>query len=247
MRGLGKLIRIEALLYLREPIAAFFTLVFPILLLVLFGSIYGNKPNPFFGGRGTVDASTPAYIALIIGSTALMAIPIGLGTYRERGILRRLKATPLRPGGIIAAEIAVHYAMTLLGTVLLIATAVLAYGMRFGGDVLSVFLAFSLSVLSFFAVGFLVASLAPTARVAYVIGMLLYFPNIFLSGAALPKEMFPPAIRTISKFIPMTHIVSLLQGLWIGEPWGRHLVEVAVLGGLLAAGTLVSAAAFRWE
>jgi ABC-2 type transport system permease protein len=77
--------------------------------------------------------------------------------------------------------------------------------------------------------------------------MLLYFPNIFLSGATLPKEMFPPTIRAISRFVPMTHIVSLLQGLWFGEPWGKHLVEVAVLAGLLVAGTVVSALAFRWE
>jgi ABC-2 type transport system permease protein len=247
VKGLWKLTRMEALLYIREPMASFFTLVFPILLLVLFGSIYGNKPSLFFGGRGTVDVSTPAYIGIIIGSTALMAIPIGLGTYRERGILRRLKATPLRPSGIIVAEIAVHYAMTFLGAALLIVTARLAYGLHFAGNPFILFLAFSLSALSFFAVGFLVASLAPTARVAYVIGMLFYFPNIFLSGATLPKEMFPPTIRAVARFVPMTHIVSLLQGLWFGDPWGKHIVEVAVLGGLLAAGAFVSALTFRWE
>jgi ABC-2 type transport system permease protein len=247
VKGLGKLIRMEAVLYFREPMASFFTLVFPVLLLVLFGSIYGNKPNPFFGGRGTVDMSAPAYIGIIIGSTALMGIPIGMGIYRERGILRRLKATPLRPVGIIAAEVAVQYAMTFLGTALLVATALLVYGLHFTGNVLSVFVAFTLSAMSFFAVGFLVASLAPTARVAYVLGMLLYFPNIFLSGATLPKEMFPPTIRAISRFVPMTHIVSLLQGLWFGEPWGKHLIEVAVLAGLLAAGAFVSALTFRWE
>ena len=191
MRGLWKLTRMEALLYVREPMASFFTLVFPILLLVLFGSIYGNKPNPFFGGHGTVDVSTPAYIGIIIGSTALMSIPIGLGTYRERGILRRLKATPLRPGAIIVAEIIVHYAMTLLGAVLLIVSAKLGYGLQFAGNPLFVFLAFTLSALSFFAVGFLLASLAPSARVAYVVGMVFLLPEYFPVGGDHPQGNLP--------------------------------------------------------
>jgi len=247
MRGLWKLTRMEALLYLREPMASFFTLIFPVLLLFLFGSIYGNKPNPFFGGRGTVDASTPAYMAIIIGSTALMSIPIGMSTYRERGVLRRFRATPLQPGAIIMAEIIVHFAMTLLGAVLLVAAARLVYGLNFGGNAALVFLGFMLSSLSFFAVGFLVASLAPNARVANIIGMVLYFPNLFLSGATFPKEMFPPAVKAVGKFIPMTYVVSLLQGLWFGEPLDKNLLAVVVLGGLLIVGGIVSAMAFRWE
>ena len=75
----------------------------------------------------------------------------------------------------------------------------------------------------------------------------LYFPNIFLSGATVPKEIFPPAMRTISKALPMTHVVNLLQGLWIGNPWSKHIVEVAVLAGLLIVGAFVSAKTFRWE
>jgi len=77
--------------------------------------------------------------------------------------------------------------------------------------------------------------------------MVLYFPNIFLSGATIPKEIFPPAMRAVSQAFPMTHVVSLLQGLWIGEPWSKHLVEVAVLAGLLVVGGFISARAFRWE
>jgi ABC-2 type transport system permease protein len=247
MKGFWKLAGMEALLYLREPMASFFTLIFPVLLLFLFGSIYGNRPNPFFGGRGTVDVSTPAYMAIIIGSTALMSIPIGISTYRERGILRRFRATPIRPAAILGAEISVHLVMTLFGAALLVAAARLVYGLRFGGNAALVFLALVLSTLSFFAVGFLVASLAPSARVANAIGMVLYFPNLFLSGATFPTEMFPPTIKAIGNFVPMTHIVRLLQGLWFGEPVGKHLTEIAVLGGLLVVGAIVSALTFRWE
>ena len=101
MRGFGKLALLEFKLFLREPEAFFFTLIFPLILLFVFGSIFGNQPNEvsfyLFGGRGSVDASVPAYMALIIGITGLMLIPYLVATYREKGILRRLRTTPIRP------------------------------------------------------------------------------------------------------------------------------------------------------
>jgi len=247
MKALLKLFWVEFKLYLRQPQAAFFALLFPLLLLIMFGSIYGNTPSPFFGGRGMVDVSTPAYIAIIMGSTGFLSISIIVSAYRERGILRRFRATPLRPAAIIGAQVGVNFVMTLAGTLILVAGARLIYDMRFGGAVGAVLLGFTLSTLSFFAVGFVVASVSRTARVAQMLGMLLYFPNIFLSGATVPKEIFPPAMRSISRVLPMTHVVNLMQGLWIGEPWSKHAVEVAVLAGLLVVGAIVSAKTFRWE
>jgi ABC-2 type transport system permease protein len=247
MKALIKLFWVEFKLYMRQPQAAFFALLFPLLLLIMFGSIYGNTPSPFFGGRGMVDVSTPAYIAIIMGSTGFMSISIIVSAYRERGVLRRFRATPLRPAAIIGAQVGVNFLMTLAGTLILVAGAELIYHMRFNGSVGAVLLGFTLSTLSFFAVGFVVASVSKTARVAQMLGMLLYFPNIFLSGATVPKELFPPAMRSISRILPMTHVVNLLQGLWVGEPWSRHVVEVAVLAGLLVVGAIVSAKTFRWE
>ena len=247
MKGFWKLAWVEIKIYLRQPEAAFFTLVFPILLLFLFGSIYGNKPNPFFEGRGMVDVSTPAYLAMIIGSTGLLSISITVSSYREKGVLRRFRATPLRPAAVLASQIIVHFLMTLLGGTLLIIAARLVYGLSFGGRPLAVLFGFTLSCLSFFAVGFLLASVARTARVAYILGMVLYFPNLFLSGATIPKQTFPQALRAASKFIPLTHVVNLLQGLWFGNLLGRHILEIAVLAGLLVLGVAISARTFRWE
>jgi ABC-2 type transport system permease protein len=247
MKGFWKLAWVEIKIYLRQPEAAFFTLVFPMLLLFLFGSIYGNKPSPFFGGRGMVDVSTPAYLAMIIGSTGLLSIAISVSSYREKGVLRRYRATPLRPAAMLASQIIVHFLMTLFGGILLIASALLVYGLRFEGRLVDVLLGFTLSTLSFFAAGFLLASVARTARAANILGMVLYFPNLFLSGATIPKQTFPQAVKAVSKFMPLTHVVNLLQGLWIGDPLGKHILEIAVLAGLLLLGVAISAKAFRWE
>jgi len=247
MRPLWKLTLIGAKLYLREPVAAFFTIVFAPMMLVLFGSIYGNTPSPLFGGRGTIDISVPAYIGLIIAAVGLMSVPIGVASRREARVLRRYRATPLRPAIYLTADVLVYFGMTLLGVVLLILTGKIGYNVRFDGNVVSVLAGFSLGALSFFALGFLIAGLAPTARIAQTVGMVIAFPMMFLSGATIPLEVLPATVREVARFIPLTHVVTLLRGLWAGEAWSKHLTEVVVLVGVLVVGTAISAKTFRWE
>ncbi len=247
MRGFWKLTWTEVKLFLREPMAAFFTLAFPLMMLFLFGSIYGNKPTPFFGGYGSVDVSVPAYTAMIIATSGLLSLTIGMASYREQGILRRLYATPLRPQAILGAQVIVIFLMTLLGMVLLVIAGKLVYGLRFDGNPLYVLAAFVLSSMSFFALGFVLAGILPTARTAQIVAMVLCYPMIFLSGAAIPREVLPERIRQFAQVLPLSHVVTLLRGLWMGEPWGKYLWETVILATILIAGVLVSAKTFRWE
>jgi ABC-2 type transport system permease protein len=247
MRAFLKYTWTEIKLYLREPMGAFFTLLFPLMMLFLFGSIYGNEPSPLFNGYGTIDISIPAYTAMIIGTTGLMGLNITMATYREKGILRRLRITPLRPYVILAGQVVVIFLMTIAGMLLLILAGNLVYNLRFDGRALDVILAFILGSLSFFSLGFVLASVMPTARTAQVVGMVIFYPMLFLSGAGIPLEILPAGVRNFSKFLPLTHVVTLLRGLWIGEVWSQHMTEVGVLLGVLAAGVLVSSLTFRWE
>ncbi len=237
----------EIKLFLREPVGAFFTLGFPLMMLFLFGAIYGNDPSPMFNGYGTVDISIPAYTAMIISTTGLMGINITMSAYREKGILRRLRITPLRPLVILAGQVVVVFLMTVAGMLLLIVAGTLIYNLRFDGNVLDVILAFILSCLSFFSLGFVLASVMPNARTAQVVGMAIFYPMLFLSGAGMPLEIMTEGIRNFSKFLPLTHVVTLLRGLWTGESWSLHITEVWVLLGVMLAGVLISSRTFRWE
>jgi ABC-2 type transport system permease protein len=247
MKSLLKMTWMETKLFLREPVGAFFTLVFPLMMLFLFGSIYGNAPTPYFNGRGTVDISVPAYTAMIIATTGLVGLTITMASYRENGILRRLRTTPISPFVVLVAQLIVLFMMTVLGMLLLVIAGKLVYQMHFEGNVFSVLAAFVLSSLSFFALGFVLAGLMPTARTAQVVGMVLLYPMLFLSGAGFPRELLPETIKKISTFLPLTYVVTLLRGLWVGEAWNQHLTEVFVLAGILVLGVLVSIKTFRWE
>ena len=106
---------------------------------------------------------------------------------------------------------------------------------------------FTLAALSFFALGYLLAALSPSARVAQTVGMVLAYPMIFLSGASIPLALLPSGIRHVADFIPLTYVVDLLQGLWYGEGWSSVSLDVAVLAGILVVATGLAARAFRWE
>ncbi len=247
MNALIKLTWTELKLYFREPIGAFFTLVFPLMMLFLFGSMYGNEPSEYFNGYGSVDVSVPGYTAMIIATSALMSLTIVIAAYRENGILRRLRATPLHPQAILFAQVIVIFTMTLAGMVLLIIAGKLVYHLRFNGNPWSVALAFTFASLSFFSVGFVLAGLLPSARSAQLVGMVLLYPMIFLSGATIPLEVLPEGVRSVARFLPLTYVVNLLRGLWIGEAWSQLWMEVFVLAGLLVAGVVISVLTFRWE
>ncbi|MEA4890360.1 MAG: ABC transporter permease [Clostridiaceae bacterium] len=247
MKSLLKMTWMELKLFMREPVGAFFTLAFPLMMLFLFGSIYGNEPSQYFNGLGTIDISIPAYTAMIIATSGLMSITITMAAYREKGVLRRLRTTPISPISILAAQVIVIFAMTLLGMFFLIIAGKLVYQVKFEGNALSVLGGFILSSFSFFGLGFILAGVMPNARTAQIVGMVCLYPMLFLSGAGFPRELLPDSIKKISTFLPLTYVVNLLRGLWIGETWSMHLIDVGILLGILIISVIISARTFRWE
>ena len=230
----------------REPIALFFTIAFPLLFLLLLGTIFGNEIDPQYSNRfGYIDAEVPGLAALIIGTVGLMTIPTATSTARELKILRRYQATPMRPVLYLAADITVHVLNAIIGLIILIVVALFLFDLRFGGNWFSVLAAVVLSALAFSAVGYLIAGLSPTGRVAQIIGQVLFFPMMFLSGVAFPPEIMPEGVKAFSNWLPMTQVVKLLQDLWFGNGWNS--TALLMLSAMLIVGTALSAKVFRWE
>ena len=247
MKSMLHMTRMETKLFLREPVAVFFTLIFPLLMLVLFGSIQGDQAIPGAGDMRVADAMIPALIAMVIGIAGLMSVTMSLATYRENGILRRLSTTPVSPLVVMAAQVTVIFLMTGLGTLLLIIAGKLIYDIRIAGNAFDILAGFTLGSLSFFGLGFILAGILPSTRTAQVVALVLLYPMMVLSGAALPRDLLPAAVQKVSAFLPLTYVVNLLSGLWNGDPWGEHLVDVGVLAAVLLVAILVSVKTFRWE
>ena len=245
MRGLRTLTVVQAKLFLREPLAFFFTLAFPVLLLLLFGAMFGSEPIPGTPFRA-IDAMVPAFMGMVIATVALKGIPIATATARETGVLRRYRATPMRPAVYLVADVAVNLAMALLGMLLMVAVGELVFGLRLRGSWPSVLAGVTLSALACFAAGYLLAGLSPTARIAQAVGTVLFFPNLFLSGATVPLDQMPGNVQVLSRLVPLRYVVEVLQGLWFGEPWTRHTGALMVLAGLLVLGVFASTRTFRW-
>ncbi len=246
MNSFLKLVTAQAKLFLREPLALFFTIAFPAMLLTLFSFAFGNNNEPFPGTDfGYVDLQIPAMAGMILGTIALNSLPVTTANNRERGIFRRFKATPMPSWKWMAAEITTNFIVALLSMILLIVIGRFVFDARLPTNWGPLLLAFTLSALSFMAFGYLVASLAPTPRIATAAGQLLFLPMFMLSGAAFPLDTLPAGMQAFSQWLPMTHVVTLMQDMWFGNRWPGG--TVAVLLGVLIVGGLLSARLFRWE
>jgi ABC-2 type transport system permease protein len=247
MKSFLKLFVIQAKLYLREPMGVFFTLLFGPVMVVLLGLVFGNDPDPLFGGLGHIDVHLPAYVAVIIGIVGLTTVPITTATRREKGVLRRFSATPLRPFTYFLTDILVSLIMSLIGILLLFVVGKILYDVNLEGNLFVIFAAICFGAFTFFALGYALASLVSSARTATVIGNVVLFPMMFLSGAFVPLEVMPEPVRNFCHWLPFTHLVTLIRGLCFGESWGNHLTETIVLSILLVIGVVIATRKFRWE
>jgi ABC-2 type transport system permease protein len=245
--GVIKLTILEFKLFTRNYINMFFLLLFPTLMLLLFGGIYGNEPAALFGGYGTVDISVPAYAGMIISITGLMSLPLTVCEYREKKILKRFQATPLSPVYVIISQISVNLLMTIAGMILLFLVAKIVFNLRFMGNVLHVIAVFLFSTLSVYSMGFLIAGLAPNMRAATAIANLVYFPMLFLTGATIPIELMPKLMQNIARVLPVTHVVKAMKAVWLGESISSVYSSLLVLAGVMLVCLFLSLKLFRWE
>ncbi|SNR64801.1 ABC-2 type transport system permease protein [Haloechinothrix alba] len=243
----AKLVVVQTKRTLREPAAVFFVIAFAPLFALLMGLIFGNDPVPEFGDRGYIDANLASITAIVVAISGLVVVPTDIVTQRETGALRRFRATPLRPLTYIAADVVVRFALSMLGIAVMFVVGILAFGAHAHGSLIAVLTASALSVLTFLAVGYALAAVLPSQGVAQGVGNVLVFPLIILSGAAVPLAVLPGGVRQGAQLSPLTQLVELLQGLWMGQTWSENSLPVLVLLGVIGLATAVAATFFRWE
>jgi ABC-2 type transport system permease protein len=194
-----------------------------------------------------ISVDLPILTCLLIITSTVLSLVVIIAIYREGGILRRLRATPLRPYTILTAHVLVKLLFTAVTLAAMLVAGGSDYAVEAGVPLASFTLALLFSTVTILSVGFLLASIVPTARFAQPIGTLLLYPMLGVSGLFAPVASLPPMLRTVARALPLTYAVSLLRGIWHGEGWSAHVGDVTVLAVMFLVFTAMSAKVFRWE
>ena len=246
MSALSRLTLTESRLFFREPTAVFFTLAFPPILLVVLGSIPSfREPDAELGGARVIDLYAPIVVTLALALLALNGLPQLFATYREKGILRRMATTPVRPATMLGAQLLMCTAMAVGVMVVVLAIARVGFDVALPRQIPAYVIAYLLSVAAMLTLGLLVASLAPNGRGANAIGTLLFFPVLFFAGLWVPRAGMSETLRRISDFTPLGAGVQSLSDAAAGH-WPQLLHVAVLLGWTIVAGGL-AARYFRWE
>lgn len=244
LKGFWKLTWVETKVFVREPMGLIGTLVIPVVLFVVLGRTLGLK-------KPAVAAAPPFNVAILaalfLAISAVLSLVAIISIYREGGILKRLRATPLSPVTILGSQVVLKLLFTALGLGLLMLAGRRIFPGVMQVNVPSFTAAVLVSTASILSLGFVIASLVPTARFAQPIGGAILYPMIALSGVFFPVENLPAFWRAVAYCLPTTHAVSLMQGVWNGSGWGPHLGDVAALVVIAAVCVAVSTRVFRWE
>jgi ABC-2 type transport system permease protein len=248
MRGLLQLTWLETKIFLREPMGAIGAIVIPVLTFVVVGRVVGGTGTALPPAISQfVRVGLPVLVAVMISINAVLSLVTIISIYREGGILKRLRATPLRPQTILTAHVLVKLMLTALTLAALLIAGKRYYPVGLNVPVLSFALALVISTVSILSVGFVIASIVPTARFAQPIGAVILYPMIALSGLFVPLDAFPRAVQIVARVLPLTYVVSLLQGIWQHEAWSAHLGDVGALAAVFFICIAVSSKVFRWE
>jgi len=250
MRGLLKLTWLEIKIFLREPLGAFGTVAMPVVTFVVLGRIAGrglSSATPGSAGNKLVSVSFPVFSTVLIAISAVLSLVTIISIYREGGILKRLRATPLRPLTILTAHVLVKLLLTATTLALMVLVGKRYYPVGVDAPLAKFTLALLVSTLSILSLGFLISSIVPTARFAQPLGAIILYPMIAVSGLFVPVSALPAGIQGLARMLPITYAVSLLQGIWMNEAWSAHISDIAALAAAFVVFTAISAKVFRWE
>ncbi|MFE8936644.1 ABC transporter permease [Streptomyces sp. NPDC007872] len=235
-------LKTEARLFGREPGSLFWVMLSPALLLVILGLIPSfREASEDLGGRRVIDLYVPVSVLFALIMSGLQAMPPVLSGYRERGILRRMSTTPVRPGTLLTAQLVLHAAAALVSALLVVAVGRLAFGVALPEDPAGYLIALLLAVACGLALGAAVCAVARTQKVATAVGSAVFFPTMFTAGVWVPVQAMPD---TLQRIVGLTPFGAASEALDAAASGGRP--EWAALGVMALWAVVLTGASVRW-
>lgn len=224
-----------------------FAICMPVVMVILLGIIYGNKPAYDSAGYSFLEQSFGAISTIAICAGGVMGLPLVISDYRQKKILKRFQVTPSSPSLLLAVQVAIYSIYSFIALVLAYLVAALFFGVRLQGDLLPFLGSFVLVILSMFSIGMLVGGLSPNMKTASILASVLYFPMLIFSGATLPYEVMPASLQRIADVMPLTQGIKLLKATSLGLPVEGVLFPLAVMGIIVVVCGGISIRFFKWE
>lgn len=247
MKPFKTMLKTELKLSLRGMDMPLFAIIMPVVVLVILGTLYGNKPAYEGADYTLLEQSFGALSTISICAGGVMGLPLVVSDYRSKKILKRLQVTPVSPALILTVQLGVYTLYAVSSLILLYITAYYLFGCRFHGSLISFLGGYCLVIISMFSIGMLVGGTAPNAKIAGAVASLLYFPMLIFSGATLPYEIMPPALKTAADLLPLTHGIKLLKTASLGLPMEQAFLPIIIMAVLALLCGLISFKFFRWE
>ncbi|MEU4238346.1 ABC transporter permease [Actinoplanes sp. NPDC026619] len=237
---------IELKLFLREKSGPAFGVGLPLILLIVFGNLpFYREHRDDLGGRTLLDVYVPILVVFVLAMLATNVLPPVLAGYREKGVLRRLRTTPVGPVRVLAAQLVITLLTAVVSVTALLLVARFAFGVLLPRQLAGFLLTTLLAALALIAIGLLVSAAAPTGRAASAIGAAVFYPLVFLGGLFLPVQTMPATLRHVSRATPMGAAVTAMQDATNGH-WPHWLALLTLLAWAGGAG-LLATRLFRWE
>ena len=197
--------RLERRMFWRNPTAAFFGVLLPLVLLALFGAV-------FSGSQENLDVVVPGIAGLSVASACFVALAYNLTWLRERGILKRLRGTPLPTSAYLAGIAANAVANTVLQVAVVIVAGRLVFGVPWPGDWLALAVFLVLGVVCFAGLGVALSHAIPNSDSAPAYVNALFLPMMFLAGVFYDEQNAPAFLRDIAEVMPLKHLIDGLSG-----------------------------------
>lgn len=247
MKAFRTMFKTELKLSLRGMDMIIFAICMPVVVMVILGIIYGNKPAFDGAGYTFLAQSFGAVSAIALCAAGVMGLPLVVSDYRHKKILKRFKVTPTSPVLILAVQVAINMLYAVISLLLVYGAANIFFGYQMAVSWLRFLGAYALVMLSIYSLGMMVGGIAPNIKAANLLCSILYFPMLIFSGATLPYEIMPAALQKAADIMPLTQGIKLLKAASLGLPADGVFVPVIVMAALAVTCIGISIRFFKWE
>ncbi len=247
MRAFRTMLATEMKLALRGMDMVIFGIIMPLIVMIILGIVYGEKPAFEGAGYTFLSQSFGALAAIAICASGVMGLPLVVADYRNKKILKRYKVTPISPLMLLFVQVAVYTVFSMVSLVLLYLCGRIFFGLQLGGKWYAFLGAYLLVLLSMFSLGMMVGAISPNIKTSNLLCSLLYFPMLIFSGTTLPYEVMPKVLQRTADFLPLTQGIKLLKAASLGLPVGEVFLPVIVMLALTVICVAASIRFFRWE